>query len=315
MNKAQPPAGLLAPGSAAEQLAFQGRPWSKLCSYLQRVSAAAREPLPQGAQQALARLRAAVERFGSPGTLRERLRQNPELLRAKAPPDPGYIGLVWLAQSLHDDAQALASGLASLAGKSDSSGLRALAEHAAAAMPRSGSVRAGLTELRAELLAAHAALAAEIPGLALQLQELQVQSGRLAAELESIEAAIAKESWLTPRKKKAELEQRLEHARASAGSTSARARELQAALATLEAIADDGNWLAAALDDLAAFLEAHRTAWRTVSSGLTELATRASSEQLADEGWLRHALGGAPALEQWSAIARAAQSFVAHAAS
>jgi chromosome segregation ATPase len=318
MNKAQPPTGLLAPGAAAEQLAFQGRPWTKLCSYLQRVSAATRElgALPEGVQHALTRLRAAVERFGSPEALRARLRQSPELLRAKEPPEPGYVGLVWLVQSLHDDAQALASGLATLAGESESesSGLRALAERAAAAMPRSGSLRPGLAELRAELLAAHAALTAQIPGLAQQLQELQVESGRLRVEIQSIEDAIAKESLLTPRKKKAEHEQRLEHARASAGSTATRAEALRSMLATLEALAEDGNWLGPALDDLSAFLEAHRTTWRTVSSGLSELATRASSEQLADGGWLRHALGGAQALEQWSAIARAAQAFVANAA-
>lgn len=328
MNKAQPPTGLLAPGAAAEQLAFQGRPWSKLGSYLQRVGGATKDMrgLPEAAQQALTRLRTAVDRFGSPDTLRARLRQNPELLRAKEPPELGYVGLVWLAQSLHDDAQALASGLESLslvgapeparaAGQSKSNGLRALAERAAAAMPRSGALRAGVTELRGELLAAHAAVTAQIPGLAQQLQELQVESGRLGAEIKSIEAAIAKETLLTPKKKKVELEQRLEHARAGSSSASSRAEALRSTLATLEALADDGNWLGAALDDLAAFLEANRTTWKAVSSGLTELGTRASSEQLADGGWLRHALGGPDAQKQWAAIARAAQAFVASATS
>lgn len=323
MNKAVPPAGLLRPGEGAEpQLAFQGRAWSKLCSYLKQVSALPAGPgeLSGELTKTAGELRSIAERFGSPRKLRELVRSNPDVLASRDAPGRGYVGLVWLVQTLHTGAETLASGLSTLEGP-DKPGsaqavvqlLQMLAEWAAAAMPLAAPLRSEVSELKTGLLSANAALGAELRKIASVLQELQVEGGRHQQEVKSIQAAIDKVSILTGKKKKDELKEQLDKAKAVLNDTSARAEEMRELLAVLESAAEAGNWLEPALSELSEFLEAHGKAWLSVSRGLTELVASAPAEQLADARWLKDALGTAEARRKWSAISQAAKAFTASA--
>lgn len=323
MNKAVPPAGLLRPSEDAEpQLAFQGPAWSKLCSYLKQISLlpAGSGELSSELTKAVGELKSLAERFGSPRTLRELVRANPNVLASREVPGPGYVGLVWLVQALHTRAGTLASGLSTLE-SSEGPGsaqavvqlLQTLAEQAAAAMSLAAPLRAEVSELKTALLSAHAALGAEVRKSASVLQELQVEVGRHQQEARSTQEAIDNASLLTSKKKKDELKQQLEKAKAALSETSARAEKLRGLLAALESAEDAGNWLEPALSGLSEFLEAHGKTWMGVSRELTELVANASAEQLADARWVSHTLGTAEARRKWAAISQAAKAFTANA--
>jgi hypothetical protein len=320
MNKAVPPAGLLRPGEGAEpQLAFQGPAWSKLCSYLKQISV-----LPAGSGElsgeltkTVGELKSLAERFGSPRKLRELVRANPDALASRDAPGPGYVGLVWLVQSLHTRAETLAGGLSMLEGTGSAQAvvqfLQTLAERAAAAMSLAEPLRSEVSEFKAALLSANAAVGVEIRKSASVLQELQVEVGRHQQEARSAQEAIDKASLLTSKKKKDELKQQLERAKTALNETSAREEKLRGLLAALESAADAGNWLEPALSGLSEFLEVHGKTWMSVSRELTELVANASAEQLADVRWVSHTLGTDEARRKWAAISQAAKAFTASA--
>jgi hypothetical protein len=324
MNKAVPPAGLLQPGDDTK-LALQGQPWTRLCSYLEQVGALTPDhgDAPAELAKALGELRSRAERFGSPRKLRELVQKNPDVLASEDAPGEGYVALVWLIQNLHVEAERLASGLATLTegpGSRTPSDLppmrlallRDLAGRAAAAMHRTGPLRAAVLELKTELLQAHAALAAAVEQQAKALQDQQVDVGRRQQEVKGLKQAIAALSMFAGTKKK-ELHDQLEKAQASLSDQSRRADKLREWIAALEPVVENGNWLERGLDDLVDFLEAHRKAWMGVSSGLTEVAAQASSDQLLDARWTQNALGAAEAQRKWTAIDRAAKEFTANA--
>lgn len=325
MNKAVPAAGLLQPVDDG-RLAFEGGAWSHLCAYFEQVNELP-EPLEGVSAEttvALRTLRELARAFGSPSHLRALLTENPDILASAEPPVSVFAGLAWISARLHADAERMVGGLATLAslqydapGENLEDEARAalwdLAKTAAGAVGRARPVGERTARLVGTLPQAHAALQAALETDGEALQELQVEGGRLQQQVTSLNEQIANLSVLTSRTKRQALTDELEAVQVRLAAGAARAEALRGGLAMLEPLRRESGWLAAALDDICAFIVSHRTVWAEINNGLTEVPTRATAEEVTDPKWMQAALGMPEADRRWRAVEGAGAAFATKA--
>lgn len=300
-------------GDTDATLAIDSAGWRHLSAYLDTV-----ERLPQhfaagqaGLGVAIGKLAAQVLRFGSPCRARVALRGAGHLEPAALPPDP-YGGFVWWIDRLQASAASVLTILQQDVGAGARQRLQSLSDIAAAIRTEIQPLSESLGSFREALTGANRDLAAAAGESAGVLQQMQEEVGAAQVRCASLETRIASLGMLGAHRKP-ELMQQLLALKAALDDGRARAEQLRLQHAAIEEILNHGAWLDAALGEMAAFLEKSRGAWTTFGSGVAQLAADATAQELADPGLLDQKLDRVSAIEQWSALAAAAQGFAERA--
>ncbi len=315
VNVAVPDLALLKWGDE-DRLALEAVSWAHLNGYIGAV-----EALPAGftsgsaaVDDALARVRAQVARFGSPRQVRAWVRANPDTW-AKDPAPPTLLAnVVWLVKHLQLSATTVASMLEGIqatgaSGAAVKERLARLGSVAEEARRPIGPLAAALDSFKSEVEAANGRLSNACKALAESLQHLQEDVGAARVRVETSAQEVEK-AWPLGRKQKRE---KLEAMRLELAGHEKRAEALRAVVAMLEPILAEGHWLPSGVADLAQFLDRLRKAWTSFGSGVTQLVADGSDAQLEDAAWLAQVLRTEEATKQWSAIARATGRFVGEA--
>jgi hypothetical protein len=317
-NLAVPGASLL--DTEGNKLALETKAWTHFNRYLALVDRLPPD-LPACSPrtaEALQTLRAQAALFGTPQRLRQLLKERPALLAAEQPPALLYAAMVWEMQRLHESAAAVISFLQSLAGAAGSSGK----------LPREGLQEIGrlgeqtrmpiaplisaLKGFKDTILSANGTLAAVSKTDAEALHKLQEELGGLQVKMGSMQKELAGMGFFSFGKKD-DLEARLKALQTEFSENSARAEQLRLSLSRIEPILDEGYWVEPALNELVTFLEQLRKIGTSFGSGVAQLAADSSELQLQDAAWLGKKLGIDQAVNQWSAIDRAAKQFAVQA--
>lgn len=314
-------AALRAAGShVPPRLAFvDGSGWQ----HLQRFVALAGElgSMPADAPAPLAGAAAALAHqaahFGPPAALHDRQQAAADALAGSSMPMPLLAALAWFVARLQMAAQRqlelqhalLAAGVTAGARRD---GLQLLGQEALHARAAGAPLLEGLAGLKPALLAATADLARAAAHGSAALQAQQESLGRQQASSDALAAQIAR-LGLFGAHKKAALEAQLLALQRDTTQQEAAAEALRGMLGRINLLLSNGAWLEPAFDELLAWLEALRTAWSALGSGVSQLAADAGEQQLADDAWLAGKLDSASALPLWQQLAAAAQAFPASA--
>jgi hypothetical protein len=318
LNRAVPNASLLNRDDAAS-LGFETSSWQHLQRYVGAVESvpAAFDLGSTNSARTLAAVRAAVCGFGSTTRLRQLIKDRPDVLTADRPPESLYASAAWVVAHLHRSASSVVATLrnfpvlAKRAGDVQSA-LRQLGGDAEKARRAIGPMVEALRRFKAEIVEAHAKLAVAYKADGDALRRMQEDAGRFDVEVDSREKHIARRGVFGAGKKR-ELAADLEALRQQQTANSSRSQELQAALAAVEPILNEGFWLETGVDDLIGFLDKLRQVLTAFGSAMTQVAADSSDAELHDTASIAKMLGEQEAIGQWDAIDRAAQRFLAQA--
>jgi hypothetical protein len=316
VNLAVPSSTILRPDDT-NKLAFETSAWMRLKRYMLKVENVSAE-FKGGSiatTAALTKLQSQVGNFGSPKSLRQLITQNPNALAEETPPTPLYAEIAWLVQHLHESAAFTVitlQGLLEL--KHSAEGVKEtlllLGHKADNARTPTGALLSSLGKFKDGVLGANNNLSEAYKADAAVLQRQQEKIGALKVRIEGVQKNIDKLGFFSSQKKRTELQQELQSLQQELQDTTTQSEQLRGAIAQLESVLEDGNWLQSSLDTLLEFLDNLRKVWTTFGTGLTQMAADASEAQLEDLTFVKNTLGLEEAIRQWRSIDQAAKQFV-----
>lgn len=299
------PNAALAPDGNA--LAFEPLGWAHLAAWLGKVQALAadRNALPPEVAAALDEIKALAAGFGGPAQLGTQA-------RAATLPSLPYVGLVWLVERLHALAQETHALLLALGAPGN-----AVARRDTLARLNALTVRARdlgspllplLSQFRAEVLPASAAMALAVGTLGQTLQQSWEAVGAQQATLQRLEDELKRTSVVHPVKRR-ELSKQIDAARHTLAGLTAQAEALRLRVAALQDIVDEAVWLDASIGALTDFVQKLRAAWASFGTALTQLDVEVAEAQLQDPAWIAQQLALDQALPRWQALIDAVARF------